>query len=298
MAFDQLLGTAAKLNASTEALAALAAYLRIDTEGLDAHPAVSSLLKGIVQALGGDELLGDVTPEQRKMASATIRAFFLQAAELVDNPARAPGWSYADAVVLQSQGQASSMWPMLVEKCLGRMSGLDAALAREGCAFLDVGTGVAKLAIAACQKWPKMRVVGVDPWEPSITLARRNVAAAGLENRVDLRLAGIETLREEGVFDLAWIPGPFLPKDVLPSAIDVTLRALKPGGWAILGLYAGPDDPLASKLVELRVVRSGGYVMVPDDAAWALKQHGFSDVSVLPREWQAPMLFVVGRKAP
>jgi ribosomal protein L11 methylase PrmA len=37
--------------------------------------------------------------------------------------------------------------------------------------FLDVGVGTAGLAIAMANLWSSLKIVGIDPWAPSVTLA-------------------------------------------------------------------------------------------------------------------------------
>src|SRR5512145_2687553 len=83
--------------------------------------------------------------------------------------------------------------------------------------FLDVGIGVAGLSIVTARTWPKLRIVGLDVWPPSIELARENVRAAALENRIELRQQSVEELPDEDVFDLAWIPTAFVPATALPA---------------------------------------------------------------------------------
>ena len=51
---------------------------------------------------------------------------------------------------------------------------------------LDLGTGIGPLALFAAHRWPAARVLGVDASYLAIELARRNVARAGLEDRMDL----------------------------------------------------------------------------------------------------------------
>jgi methylase of polypeptide subunit release factors len=90
---------------------------------------------------------------------------------------------------------------------------LSHVLRRPG-AFLDVGTGVGELAIEAAGSWPALRIVGIDPWEPALTLARKNLAKSGLVERVELRSQRMEQLEETATFTLAWVPGPFISADV------------------------------------------------------------------------------------
>ena len=49
----RLMGTAARLSTSLEALAALAAHLRVESEGLDADPRARELLGEIARELLG-----------------------------------------------------------------------------------------------------------------------------------------------------------------------------------------------------------------------------------------------------
>jgi SAM-dependent methyltransferase len=296
MSIDLIIGTAFRLNTSLEALAALGARLRLLADHEPGHPAVTPLLDGVVDAMGLSRALQTLSAEQARTVADAIRAFFLQAADLLERPQRAPGWVFDDPTVLQSQGRASSIQPALIASCAPQLDGLAKALAAPDARFLDIGSGVAAQAIAACRQWPAVRVVGVDPFATAVALARHNVAAAGLDSRIELRGQSIEDLTEEMCYDLAWMPIPFMPGPVLPDAVKRTLHALRPGGWAILGLYASPDDPLSELLTNLRTVRSGGQALSPDQTAALLTQGGFAQVSVLPRPWTAPLRFVAGRR--
>jgi len=53
------------------------------------------------------------------------------------------------------------------------------------------------------RKWPTLRVVGLDVWGPSLALARQNVAAAGLQDRVELREQSADELPDDRAFDLS-----------------------------------------------------------------------------------------------
>jgi predicted O-methyltransferase YrrM len=68
--------------------------------------------------------------------------------------------------------------------------GLAERLRSAGAALLDVEWGVARSAIALAQMWPELRIVGIDPWEPSLRLARENVDQADLGGRIELRQQG------------------------------------------------------------------------------------------------------------
>jgi hypothetical protein len=52
-----------------------------------------------------------------------------------------------------------------------RLPGLSERLEASG-SFLDVGVGVAGLSIARSRLWPRLRVVGLDLWAPSLVIPR------------------------------------------------------------------------------------------------------------------------------
>jgi methylase of polypeptide subunit release factors len=83
------------------------------------------------------------------------------------------------------------------ERLFPALKGLPEALHAPTAHFLDVGTGVGHLAIAMCRQFPTLRVVGIDPFETALELARRNVVEADLEGRITLRSALVQDLTEE-----------------------------------------------------------------------------------------------------
>lgn len=294
MAFDQLMGVAQRLNVSVEALATLAAELQFRAGGEVGDAAVRDRVAAVAASLGIGDIDG-LTPDELRAGVGAIKAFFLQAAELVEHPERPSGWMTEDPTILQSQGRASMMVASLLGQVMDQLSGLGGRLATDGAAFLDVGTGVGWLAIAMAQAHPQLRVVGLDVYAPSLALAERNVAGSGVADRVDLRNQDASTFDEVGSFDLAWVPAPFLPAGVVPAILDRVCAAMRPGGWVTFGLYAAPPEPLAVSLNELRIVRSGGHPWSVEEAATLLEAAGFDDVSAIERTWNAPIQFVVGR---
>ena len=275
-----------RLLASAEALAAVGAWQRARVEGIALDPRIDAALQAVVHATGvpveaaGPEALG------------AIRALFAQAADLLEHPDRAPGWSHLSPALLQGQGRASGMIPGL----FATAPALEVHLARPGARFLDVGAGAGWLAIAAAERWPALQVVGIDVWEPALELARANVAARGLTDRVALALDDVCGHRPAEAYDVAWLPMPFLSPDVRPAALRATRAALHPGGTVVFGVYAGAGDPLTEALAHLRSVRSGG-AGLPDDALGKLAaQAGFIDFDEIPRTWRAPMRVLTARR--
>lgn len=294
MPFEQVMAATQGLNRSVEALAAVAACLRLRAEGLHAPPEVDRLVHEAADAAGVGPL-DDLSVEQCQMAIGAIRAFFRQAADLMDAPDRPCGWITDDATLLQSQGRASAMIAGLIASVAPSMGDLVDRLGRPGAAIADLGTGVGWLAIAFARAHPEATVLGVDIAETPLELARGNVVESGLTDRVSFRLGDAADLPDQGAFDLVWVPGPFLSATTLPAVLDGCTRALRPGGWVVLGRYAGPPDPLAAVLIDLRVVRSGGHPWRTEEAEALLSDHGFLDVVSPERTWSGPIVFTVGR---
>jgi hypothetical protein len=139
-------------------------------------------------------------------------------------------------------------------------------------------------------------VVGLEPWGPALRLGQREISDAGLSARIELRAQRVEELADVDAYDVAWLAGPFLPPAIVPAALQHTFTALKPGGRIVFGLYGGPPDPLAQRLVELRTIRSGGHPASRDELVAALAAAGFEGARELERTWASPVRLIVAAK--
>lgn len=297
MAYEQMMAVTAPLIAGAEAVAALAARMKLDELGEVGDPDVRAALDRVVSALTVPGLFDGLDETERRSMIGTVTSFLKQSLELIEDPSRPGGWVYTDPVVLQSQGQSSGAVPPLIASIAHTLDGLTDALAHEGARILDIGSGVAALSISCCRIWPAASVVGVDPWEPAMKLGVQNVSDAGLEDRITLRAIAIEDITDTDSFDLAWMPAPFLPRAVLESSVPVVARSLRPGGWLVLGRYAAPQEALPEALADLRTVRGGGTPLSEDDAVALLERGGLANVRSVPSEWMAPIRFVAGQRA-
>ena len=278
MSFESLMAELQRLTVSVETLAALGAQLRFLQNGLAGDSRVRALLNDVVRAID-PQLLEDIEQNQQAVALALIQTMFRQGLDLLENPERVPGWGYQDPDILQSQGQASPLIVHWIEALAAQRPELSKVLRRSG-AFLDVGTGVGWLAIEAARSWPALRVVGIDPWEPALTLARKNLAHSGLVERVELRPQRVERLEETATFTLAWVPAPFISAEVVDHALEHVRCALAPGGWLIVGLYPLPSAPLDHALTCLRIVRSGGHPWTSEEVEEKLRALVFEQIEV------------------
>lgn len=293
---DELRRHVTGLASSAETLAALGAALRLRVSSQSAPPEVQACLDEVMAALGATEFLETGAPEQLAGLLSPIRAILLQSVDLLTDPTRAPGWDYADVELLESQGQSSALFASVIRReAEERLPDLAEALGRPGAAVLDVGVGIGGLSIAVCREFPAVRVVGIDPWDFALTIARRNVEGAGLGDRIELRRQAVQELTDEAAFDLIWLPVPFLPRPVLDLALGRSLAAAKPGGWSMLAMYRGRTE-LDTALARLRTARSGGSVLRPDEAEELLRAAGFEATRQLTLEGSLPGLLVCGRR--
>jgi SAM-dependent methyltransferase len=292
MSLETLLSVSQRLNASVEALAALGAELRLRRDGTKIDTRVRDGLREVVAGLQPG-LLDSVSTDQEGICLAFIQAFFRQALDLLENPARAPGWTFEDPIVLQAMGQGSRRVVHAIDELASERPRLRATLDRPGM-VLDIGTGVGWFAIEAARIWPALDVVGIDIWEPALALARKNCADSGLNHRIALRHQDVRRMDDRNVFSLAWLPGPFIPHEIIDSAMERAREALRPGGWIAFGLYAPAPDPLGEALKNLRIVRGGGHPWSAAEVETMLADLGFEHVEAFAPG--PPILFVVGQR--
>jgi hypothetical protein len=141
-------------------------------------------------------------------------------------------------------------------------------------------------------------VVGIDPWEPALAIARENVAAAGLDSRITLLATTIQEFDDADGFDLVWVPAFFIPVRVLDEAIERIFAVTRADGQVVVGVPFGTeDDPLGAAVDDLFAARSGGSVLGPEEATARLERAGFDDTHELERAWDAPVRLAVGRRS-
>ena len=246
---------------------------------------------GLVPTPAFAQALGD---RARPFADA-IRSTLGQAATAAFQGASGAGWSAFDDEILLAQGRASAMGGRMTAAFLPVLEGLAERFgAAGGGMFLDVGVGVAELACAFCQAVPGSRVVGVDPLPQAIELATRTVAANGLGDRIELRRQGVEQLDDEAVFDLAWVPLPFIPPPAVAEGLRRVQRALRPGGWLVLP--SSTMEPGASgDIARWQVHLSGGTLLGEPERARLVEEAGFGSEVRLGTPPGAPPMLAVRR---
>lgn len=286
MSFEDVMTAVSRWMVATEALAAVGAELTLAQAGEPGHPDVARALRA-VSATADLPSLAQLAPPQREMVTGMIRMCLRQAQDLVDDPGRAPGWTFTDPDILAGWGRGSMMVPAALASA-PELTGIRS--------FLDVGTGIGLLAIAAARTWPEASVTGIDVWEPVLRIAAGNISSAGLGDRVTVRRQDVAELADEGSYDCVWFPTFFVAEPVLDAAVPRLVRSLRPGGWLVLGRMAPPPDPLAEAASALRTIRGGGGVFDAERLAAALKDAGCAGVRTLPRSGPAPLEYVIGQQ--
>jgi SAM-dependent methyltransferase len=286
VSFDKLMATAGRWIVAADALAALGAELRLLQLGTETSPDVRAALTAVSAAAGLEDL--NALPEpQRDAVIGLIRMTLHHAIELVEDPSRAPGWTYTDPAILQGWGRGSMVVPGALKAAPELMNVRS---------FLDIGTGVGLLAVAAARVWPDAKIVGIDIWPPSLKLAETSVREAGLQDRITIRTQDVAALEDVELYDCVWFPTFFFNRTQFEAAMPRAFRALQPGGWLVLGRFVAGADPLAAATSELRLVRGGGGAYDVHELLSAVEQVGWANARVLPRQGPAPLEYVIAQR--
>lgn len=256
-----------------------------------------AVVAGVVVAEEGRYRLADgampfLQPPMRGALQGDVRSHLMQAIHFLDAPLEARGddaWRHTDRALLEAQGDVSAAFaPAFKMNIAASLGDLAERLGRPGARFLDVGVGVASLAISMCRAFPEIATVGVDSYEVPLAIARERVASAGLAGRIELRQQAVENLTDEASFDLAWLPTFFISPKVLPRAVARVHASLRPGGWLVLPIASGAVDARAGAVLALWTETCGGPVLSIGEAEVMLKEAGFATVRTLPGPPFAP----------
>jgi 2-polyprenyl-3-methyl-5-hydroxy-6-metoxy-1,4-benzoquinol methylase len=287
MSFENLMTAVGRWMVATEALAAVGAELTLARQPEPGHPEVAGALRAVSAAAGLPDL-DELAPPQREMVTGLVRMVLRQAQDLVDDPGRAPGWTFTDPDILAGWGRGSMIVPGSLTAALPELAGIRS--------FLDVGTGIGLLAVAAARTWPMATVTGIDVWDPALRIAETNIESAGLGDRVFVRRQDVTDVDEAGSYDCVWFPTFFVTEGVLDAAVPRLLRSLRKGGWLVLGRMAPAPDPLAEAVTNLRTVRGGGADFDAKRLSAALADARSTSIRTLPRSGPAPLEYVVGQR--
>ena len=237
----------------------------------------------------------DLGELDRGRVAAQAAAPLLQTAAVVGGEGEL--WEGQSDEALLAQGRASAQGAAaMVQFGLPMLGGLAEALAQPGAMMLDVGTGVAAMAVAYAELFPQLTVVGLDVLPRALALAAATVTASAVADRVVLREQDVATLDEEATYALTWLPAPFLPEVALRAAIPRVARAMAPGGWVMVGHGKFAESPSENAITRFKTVIYGGTALDDEQAQRLLREAGLQNVTTTPTPRGGPAI-TVGRKA-
>jgi SAM-dependent methyltransferase len=207
------------------------------------------------------------------------------------------GWGGLDDEVLLGQGRASAATGRaLATKIVPQLAGLAGRLSAAGSRILDVGTGVAALAVALAREFPRAHVTGIDILDRALDLARAETAsAADVAGRVSLRHLDVADLAERAAYDLIWLPAPFLAEAALSAGLPRVIDALRPGGWIVAGTNPAPEDALLRAVGRWTAALHDGNAYDTDRMAAALTASGLQEMRRFPTVTGGPVLLAARR---
>jgi precorrin-6B methylase 2 len=196
--------------------------------------------------------LSEVTGGDPRRVAALASTGILQSAAVLTG---AKAWTTQDDMALVAQGRASAQGVQPFKMFgLPMMAGLGDLMSGPSPVMLDVGVGIAALAVAYCEVFPGLRVVGIDVFPRALELARTTVDEAGMADRIELRHQDVAQLQDVEMFCLGWLPAPFVPRAALEEGLPRMVAALVPGGWIMVGHRKFDESGLSSALTRFQTI--------------------------------------------
>lgn len=108
--------------------------------------------------------------------------------------------------------------------------------------ILDVATGTADFAIAACDASPE-RIIGIDIAEEMLRIGNEKIHKKGLDSIIELQLADSENLPfKENMFDAAIAAFGVRNFESLEAGLSEIMRVLKVGGRFFILEFSKPES--------------------------------------------------------
>jgi hypothetical protein len=254
---------------------------------------VQATAADLLRALGLDLAQVPNHLDRQRRAAQAAAPLLLTAAVLNGD---VESWADQPDEALIAQGRASAQGAEAFRRFgLPQLPGLADALMIPGARMLDVGTGVAALAVAYAELFPVLTVVGLDVLPRVLALAAKTVADSAVAERVLLRKQDVSTLAEQETFTLAWLPAPFIPETALRTGTHRVTQALIPGGWLMLGHGRFFTDPVDNALNRFKTAVFGGTAIDDAQAQALLHEAGLTAVTTIPTPPGSPAI-TVGQK--
>lgn len=266
--------------------------------GGDSQPELTAAAWELLAATGltgapGQPLRGLGTSTAGQIASQAAAPLH-QASALVSG--RSISWGAQSDEALLAQGNASAQAARAFARfLLPTMGGLAGRLAVPGARMLDIGTGVAGLAVGFAQVYPQLHVLGIDILDRALALARQAIAASDVAARVAVRKQDVAGFADDTGFDLAFFPAPFVPQSAVRAGLPRVAAALRPGGWLMVGHGKFGGTPVQDALTRLKTLAYGGTPLDETEACNLLGNAGLTSVRTAPTPPGAPGI-TIGQK--
>jgi precorrin-6B methylase 2 len=203
-------------------------------------------------------------------------------------------WTTAPRELMQAQGIVSAAaTEFVIGATFPRVEGLLECLRRPGATFLDVGAGACGATIAIARKFPRLRVIAVEPNATAVRLARRNLRDASVQERVTILKGRADDLRLRHGVDVAYIAEPFLCDTALQHAFRRVHAALRPGGILLTTASVPDADLLATAVSNLRRDLMGGRARSQEAVFDRLRRARYVHIEAFPGP--TGLLSIVGR---
>ena len=248
--------------------------------------------RAVLNASGVDEV-ASLGAEDHGGLAAQAAAPIHQVAALLRDEGQT--WAAQSDDALLAQGRASAQGAAgFAQFGLPMLAGLQEAFTG-GARMLDVGTGVAAMAVAYAELFPHLTVVGIDVMPRVLALAEQTVAASSVGDRIILRQQDVASLREPETYALAWLPAPFIPEPALGAGVLRVTESLLPGGWLMLGHGKYGGSAVDDAVSRFKTIVYGGTALDDGQAEEMLRSAGMVAVMTVPTPEGAPAI-TVGRK--
>lgn len=288
LTMNELLGD--KIHERTVAawtLAALAVALRATDSAADEAACA------VLTAAGLD--VDGLDARFREPRAAEASGTLLKAAAIATG--KPVSWADQSDEAIIAQGRASGMFTPNFLANLDLMPGMRELLAQPNAAILDVGVGIAGIAVSLAEALPTVRVVGIDVLPHVLALAAQTLAASPAGDRVELRLQSIDTLEDTDRYAFAWVPSPFIPEVPLIEGLRRVVRAVVPGGYVLLPHTRFDGVPLDDAVTRFQIASYGGTALDAAQAAEMLRAAGLPVTFTQPMPPGAPALAIGHRPA-
>jgi predicted O-methyltransferase YrrM len=247
---------------------------------------------GVMDSPGGG-LLGVSSSTPQQLAGQAAAPLHITSA-LVSGGRKT--WEANSDAALLAQGEASAQAaPMFAQYMLPQMGDLRERLSRPGARMLDVGTGVAAMAVSYARVFPRLHVLGLDVLDRALALASQTIAASKVGDRVSVRNQDVVEFADEDGFDLAWMPAPFLCESAFRAGLPRVTLTLRPGGWLVVGHGKFTGTPMQAAVTRFKTVAYGGTPLDDLQAQQLLDEQGLTSVRTMPTPPGAPAI-TIGQK--